>query len=494
MTTHRTMNMLKRALTLVLALSMLSACTTEKYATRTTEKLSATQAQVETGVSKLEERKAPIPVYMRVPGLWISDRVVPQTSSQRLPPEFSEPFVLREQASLTLADIADAIRSSTGIQIALQGEALGLADQRFAVDYIGTLQSVIDAVASRTGVSWTWEGNVVVIQQSVAQTFPVRRSGIEGVKAVAITGSTSSSGGGAAAPTPIDPYTELVAAIRVISPKARVSVLKNASAIMVSDTPANVKRVAELLEFDERQSNKQVTLLWRLVNYTTSNSAEAGIDLQYLLSRSGGALSLASTSSLTGLSAGALKLASTEGDGSFAAIKLLNEIGNAYVAKSGIATIKNNSRDDISNEKEIFYISKTTPGAASATGAAGAPGIEQSSVKVGLSGAFGVSIYDSERMDLSFDFSVAFLDQLVSTTSAGQTLQSPNLSKRTGRGSVAVKHGETFILTSQSSDGATYDRRGLLPDTILGGSDRGSSTSEQWLLIVTPVITRKGIL
>ena len=488
--------MQKNIVAAMLCVALTSACTTEKYATATTEKVQATQVQVDDGRSQILERKASIPVYQRVPGLWISDRVVSQTSSQRLPTEFEEQFVLREQAALTLADIADAIRASTGFSIALQGEPIGLADQRFAIDHIGSLRSLLDSVASRTGVSWSWEGKTIVILQSVAQTFPVHRAGIDPVKAVTLTGAanTSSNSAGSATPPP-DPYAELVAAIRVISPKSRVSVLRNASAIMVSDTPASMKRIAQLIEFDDRQSSKQVTLLWRLVNFTTSNSAEAAIDLQYLLSRSGGALSLASTATLASVNAGALTLTSPAPDAGTSAIKLLNEIGNVFVAKSGVATIRNNGRDDISNEKEIFYISKTSSGPAAPTGTTGpaAVGIDQSSVKVGLSGAFGVTIYENESMDLSFDFSVAFLDQLVSTTSAGQLIQSPNVSKRSGRGALSVRHGETFILTSQSSDGATYDRRGMLPDTIIAGSDRGSRTSEQWLLIVTPIITKKGV-
>lgn len=485
----------------ILAAFMLLGCETAKYAERSTEKVAFSKAELDTGVSKIAERKAEIPLYERVPGLWISDRVVAQSASQRLPAQFDKQFVLREQGALTLSDIVDAVRSSTGINIALQGEPLGLATQRFPTDHVGTLQALLDAAAARTGVTWSWENNTVMIQQSVARTFPVRRAGIEAVKAAATTTATNNAAGASATTSSsssaiIDPFAELAAAIKVISPSARVSVLKTASAITVSDTPASVKRIAELLEFDDRQSTKQVTLLWRLINFTANDASEAGIDLQYLLARSGGALTVGSAASLTGVTAGVLKLAATNGtsNGSSVAIKLLNEIGSAHIIKSGVSTLKNNGRDDISNEKEIFYLSKTTPGTGGGLiGGGGAPGIEQASVKVGLSGAFGVSIYDSERMDLSFDFSVAFLDQLKSITSAGQTLQSPEISRRSGRGVVPIKHGETWILTSQSTDGDSYDKRGMFGTSIIGGSQRGSSTREQWMLIVTPVITQKGI-
>jgi type II secretory pathway component GspD/PulD (secretin) len=483
---------------------LLTGCTTQKYQDITNERLKSSKADLDSGVAKIEERKAEIPLYQRMPGLWISDRVVAQSASQRLPAQFDKQFVLREQGALTLSDIADAVRSSTGMNISLQGEALGLANQRFPIDHVGSLQGLLDSAAARTGVTWSWENSTVMIQQSVARTFPVRRAGIEAVKAAATTSATNNAAGATSpaatstsAAAVSDPYAELSAAIKVISPSARVSIMKTASAITVSDTPASVKRIADLLEFDDRQSTKQVTLLWRLINFTANDNAEAGVDIQYLLARSGGILSLGSATGFGGVNAGVLKLASTSGtsNGSSIALKLLNEIGNAHIIKSGVSTLKNNGRDDISNEKEIFYLSKTTPGTSSGglLGGTTSVGIEQASVKVGLSGAFAVSIYDSERMDLSFDFSVAFLDQLKSITSAGQTLQSPEVSRRSGRGVVPVKHGETWILTSQSTDGDSYDRRGLFPNTILGGSERGSSTREQWMLIVTPVITQKGI-
>lgn len=485
------------------ALLLLVGCSTTKYQEITTDKVKASQAHLDTGVAKIEERKAEIPLYQRVSGLWISDRVVAQSASQRLPAQFDKQFVLREQGALTLSDIVDAIRASTGMNIALQGEPLGLATQRYPIDHIGSLQALLDAASARTGVTWSWENNTVVIQQSIARTFPVRRAGIEAVKVAATNSATSSSAGAATSSTSsspsglVDPFAELSAAIKVISPSARVSVMKTASAITVSDTPASVKRIADLLEFDDRQSTKQVTLLWRLINFTASDNAEAGMDLQLLLARSGGALTLGSAAGYGGANAGTLKLASASGasNGLSLALKLLNEIGTAHTVKSGVTPLKNNGRADIGNDKEIFYPSKGIPGASSGGLLGGSPsvGIEQASVKVGLSGAFGVTIYDSERMDLSFDFSVAFLDALKTITSAGQTLQSPEISRRSGRGDVPIKHGETWILTSQSSDGDSYDRRGLFAASVLGGSERGASTREQWMLIVTPIITQKGI-
>lgn len=481
-----------------LVVVLLSGCALSGYADRASVAVDASVADLSGKVADIAGRRLDIPFYERVPGLWISDRVIPRSASQRLPAQFERQFVLREQAGLTLAELADAVRSSARLNVELQGEAVGLALQRFSFDHAGTLSSLLDAASMRFGVVWSWEGGVVVIQQSVAKTFPVRRPGGEAVKALALVGAGAAAAGSAAASSGAaaqDPFAELTAAIKVIAPSARVSVLRSASAIVVSDAPASVKRVADLLEFDEQQSKKQVTLLWRLINFSATDLAESGVDLQYLLARSGGALSLGGATSVVGLGAGILKFESTSGSskGSSAALKLLNEIGSAHVVKSGVATLKNNGRDDISNEQEIFYLSKVTAATTSVTGTVVPGGLEQASVKVGLTGAFGVAIYDSERMDLSFDFSVAFLDQLKTNESGGQTLQSPEVSRRSGRGVVPVKHGETWILTSQSSDGVSYDRRGLAQGVALGASARGSASREQWMLVVTPILTQKGI-
>lgn len=496
--------MFKKISLLVAAAAVLAGCATQSFDERAKVIVDGTTTRGKEVTQKIEGRATPLPIYEKVPGLWISDRVVTKASGQRLPPVFDRPFALREQQPLTLADIADAIRASTGLTVAIQGDSLGLVPERLAVDHSGSLRSLLDTTAARLGVLWSWEDGRLLVTQSVIKTIPIRRSGIEQVTAVfsAPTGSSSGGGGarggaGGGSAQGRDPWTELDAAIKAIAPNVRVTLMRSSSTIVVAGAPAQVKRVEDLLSLDDKGANKQVVLRWQLVSFSASNGAKEGIDLNYILQRGSGAFSLASPTSLLDGSNGVLQLNKTAGNssGTAAALGLLNTMGRAHVLRSGLATMKSNERADINNEKDIYYLAKSTPGVASAsTGGNAGVGLETASVTVGVAGAFGAAIYDDESMDLSYDFSLSTLDALKNISSAGQVIQAPEVSRTSAKGRLLAKHGDTFVLSMQDSDSSSFDHRGLLPSGpagVIGGSQTGARDRTQWLLLVQPVITNR---
>lgn len=468
-------------------------CTTTASIDATKKTVVDSRQRVENITAKIEGQKlVDVPLYLRVPGLWISDRVLPRSTAQRLPAVFNKQYVLREQNPLTISDVADIIRSSTGLNVMLHGDAIG--SQRSPVDSVSSLAALLDSSTSRFGMTWQWLDGSIQIQQSVVRTFVIDRPGIEAVSATTL---------GSPKVVAKDAWADILDAIRVVAPHARVSAMRTSNTITVADSPANVARVAELLEIDDRQAGKRTTLLWKLVNYTATTGGGAGLGISSLLNRSNRTFSFSSPTSLAGMNDGIIKVSplstGTSGANILAGtnliLNLLNESGSAVVVRDGISELKQNGRSDFGTEKEVFYISKSTPGISSSTTASASVGLEQASVKVGLAGAFGATIYDSERMDLSYDFTVSTLDQLKSVSSAGTTLQSPETTKRFARGLVAIKHGETWILSAETSDTSTFDRRGLLPGSaaVLGGSESTGTTRDQWLLIVTPILSSKGI-
>lgn len=466
---------------------ILSACTTQGVISTTQQAVSNTETRVGQITANLEARKLDeVPLYQRVPGMWFSDRVLPRSTAQRMPPVFDQNFVLREQTTLAITDVADIIRAHTGLTILINGDAIG--SQRIGVDSVTSLKSLLDSTTSRFGMTWQYLDDAIQIQQSVVRTFVIDRPGFDTI--------TVGSAGGAAKAGSKDPWTDILDAIRVVAPRARVSAMRSSNSITVADSPANVARIAELLEVDDRQASKKVTLLWKLVVFTKSVGGEAGLGFNYLKT-AGRKLSFASPTSLVGTIASALKVESIAGEslGSEMILSLLNQSGSTMVVRDGITEISQNGRSDFGTEKEVFYISRSTPGVASSLTSSASVGLEQASVKVGLAGAFGATVFDSERMTLGYDFTVSSLDQLKSVTSAGTTLQSPETTKRYSRGQVPIKHGETWILSAETSDANSFDRRGILPaqGSILGGSETAGSNRDQWLLLVTPILTSKGI-
>lgn len=499
---HKASKLSGKLLTILTLVAGLAACTTYGSIEKTTSAVDKQTKRVEQVFAKVDDsRKANVPLYRRVSGLWLSDRTVESNSLQDLPPIFSKIFTLRERRPLTISDIAEVLRARTGLNVILQGEKIG--SDTFFVDHIGDVKSLVESVTSRQGMTWEWRDNTLLIQQSQIQTFTVNRSGLGPLKAAA----------GGAASTRIDPWKDLTDSIRVVSPTARISILRASNSITVADRPVNMKRIADLIELDSDSSDKQVMVHWQLVNVTNRVAGEAGMNLNYLaaLAGAGGKLSFATPSSLTGVTSSVLKFEKTSdtsryaGQGSTAALNLLNESGVAYVVAENIEPIKNNTIRRFGTEKSITYRSESTPGTAttSTTGittgstAISSAGIKQSSVEVGLAGTFGATIYDNESMDFMFDFSLKVLDALREDGSSGYVLQSPETTKRYAIGDegVRIKHGNTYIISAEQTKDISFDRRGVLPGvaSVVGGSERSSEKSGLWLLLVTPVITQKGV-
>jgi hypothetical protein len=471
----------------------LAGCGTTRLIEGTQATTNAAAASFKDAVSQIEARKADTPLYERVNGLWLSSRALPKTTGMQLPVGFTKQFVLRDQLTMSIPDLADAIRTNTSINVLVHGDSVGLLSRRYSMDHVGTLAALLDSTAARTGITWEFKDNAIQIQQSVAKTFVLDRAGIDAVK-LAGAASGSSSGG-----TGLNVWTELSAGITTVAqdPDLKITLMRSSNAITVVGTPAAVARITEFLAIDDGQAGKQMAVVWKLVSFTTKDGATAGLSLDYVLARNGGKFSVSSPGSLAGANAGAVQLSSTVGNakGTSALLEMLNELGSTTVVRQGVSYLKNNGRQDFGTEKEIFYLSESTAGVASSVAGTGGVGIKQASVKVGLSGVFGGTIFNSERMELSYDFSISVLDQLKSVTSAGQTLQSPETTKRFARGSIVARHGETWVMAAESADTDSFDRRGLLPGSaaVLGGSETAAHNKDQFLLVVTPLITQKGI-
>src|ERR1035437_1818171 len=452
-------------LLMALAVFSLVGCATTHSIEATKKVMVATDKKIEDTTATIDSKKlVEIPLYQRVPGLWISDRVLPRSAAQRLPAVFDKKFVLRERTPLTISDVADIVRASTGINVIVNGDAV--APTRSTVDSVTSLKALLDSATSRFGMTWQWLDGSIQIQQSVVRTFTIDRPGFEPVVAAPVGGAT------AAKVTTKDPWSDILDAIRGVAPRARVSVMRSSNTITVADSPVNVALVAEMLAVDASQAGKKITLLWKLVNYTATSTDGAGLGLNYLLSRNGGSINFKTPSSTVGATASSLVLSpllnaagASAGNvlaGSNLVLNLLNETGSAVTVRDGVVQIKQKGRNDFGTEQEIFYVSESTPGVASSVSTSASVGLKQSSVKVGLSGAFGATMYNSEKVDLSYDFMVSTLDSLKDVTSAGTTLQSPQTTRQYARGVGSVTQGETWVLTAQTSDASDFERRGGL--------------------------------
>lgn len=420
-----------------------------------------------------------VPLYQRMPGLWVSDRVVPRNAAQALPPVFDQPFAYRSVEPTHLGLFAADLQRATGVPVRLMGEA---ASRTVMLDFIGTGRQAMESIPPRYGVTWEFVEGAIVIMQSVTKMFTIERSGVD------VGGSVGNRK---------DPWVELEANIRAIAPNARTSLSRSNNTVTVVGAPLAMPDIEKLVNLDARSASRRVVLRWQLVNFKATEGGEAGVALDVLLRRAGGTASLVLGSSSQTPSAGVLTLTKSGGstDGSTYALSLLNQSGNTAVVREGFVPLQQNDTQEFGNTRTIYYAAKsslvTLPTAGSSANNNTAVVTEQSSINVGLDGKFGISVFDSEIAELSYELSVTVLDALRRQQTAVQYQEYPETSQRRARGRIRVQHGQTYVISTDTAESASFDRRGLLPGqaAVLGGNLQGTQTNDQWLLLVTPIIT-----
>jgi hypothetical protein len=421
-----------------------------------------------------------VPLFQRMPGLWVSDRIVPRNAAQTLPPVFDQPFAYRSIDPTPLGLFAADLQRATGTPVKLLGDS---ASRSVMLDFVGTGRQAMESLPSRYGVTWEFTDGAIVIMQSVTKIFRIERSGVDV---------------GGMAGNRKDPWVELEANIKAIAPNARTSISRNNNTITVVGAPLAMPDIEKLVNLDARSAARRVVLRWQLVNFKATEGGEAGIALDVLLRRAGGTASLVVGSPSQAAGAGVLTLTKSGGstDGSSYALSLLNQSGNTVVVREGFVPLQQNDTQEFGNTRTIYYASKsslvTVPTSSSGSTVGNTAVVtEQSSINVGLDGKFGISVFDSELAELSYELSVTVLDSLRKQQSAIQYQEYPETSQRRARGRIRVQHGQTYVISTDTAESASFDRRGLLPGqaAVLGGNVSASQTNDQWLLLVTPIIT-----
>lgn len=435
-----------------------------------------TTASQEQHVQRAAEEVA---LYQRMPGLWVSDRVVPRNPAQALSSVFDQPFAYRSVDPTPLGLFVADLQRTTGVSVKLLGDP---ASRAVMIDFVGTGRQAMESIPARYGVTWEFSDGAIVMMQSVTKMFTIERGGVDV---------------GGAAGNRKDPWVELDANIKAIAPNARTSISRNNNTITVVGAPLAMPDIERLVNLDARNAARRVVLRWQLVNFKATEGGEAGIALDLLLRRAGGTASLVAGAASQNADAGVLKLTKAGGslDGSTYALSLLNESGNTVVVREGFVPLQQNDTQEFGNTRTIYYASKSSlvalPTSGSSTSGGTAIVTEQSSVNVGLDGKFGISVFESELAELSYELSVTVLDALRRQQSAAQYQEYPETSQRRARGRIRVQHGQTYVISTDTAESASFDRRGLLPGqaAVLGGSVQGNQTNDQWLLLVTPIIT-----
>ncbi|MGF6612952.1 type IVB pilus formation R64 PilN family outer membrane protein [Paraburkholderia sp. WSM4175] len=398
----------------------------------------------------------------------------------------------------------------------------------------GTLRGLLDMGAARFGVYWKYDAGTIVFFYTDTRVFQVTSipgdsrldtyvmsgassngngSGSSGGAtnggAGGGGGSIGSGGSGNGGSTPsvssdnstnigmtaqLSVYNGLQAAIKaMLSPSGSVLASPATGSITVTDTPDVLERVGEFMAQQNRVLSRQVLVNITVLSVTLSADDTYGINWNAVYQALGTRFgitntfsSLVSTATPNEFSATVIT-PSSRASGTTAMIAALSQQGTVHRKTSASVTTLNDQPVPVQVAEQQGYLAQisTTSTLNVGTQTSLMPG----TVTTGFNMTLLPHILDDGTVMLQFYTNLSSLAKLENFNANGQTIQLPTVDTRNFLQRVAIKSGQTLVISGYEGTSDQTNRQGVgTPDNYaFGGGQSATHSREIIVILLTPV-------
>lgn len=457
---------------------------------------------------------------------WLAGKPQPLAREVLLPPALREnvPITLMLADEADLPALAQRLTAATGIAVRVRPDALlplELFLPRLAVNGTlsvpapGTLEiraggqplaDLLDALAARFSVHWRYEHDALEFYRTDTRVFDLRALSLASKVDVRLgrEGSADGEGFESTSNTSLsagqhDALAILRANIAPFLTRSGVlaDAVEGATAIVVTDTPEALERVARYLERENKALTRRVRLLFEEITVVANDTSSGGIDWSVVYAAAGATARLA----LPGAGAGGSSLETAVAKGPFQGtqgiVSALSTMG-AIVRHHKVPILTLNRRPVTHAVRTTFsYIDRVQSTAIPGTTAGGANGTLPAvsiSQKEETVGSFLTLLPDIQEdgqilLSLAYDNAVA---QPLKTITFGERGNQVQVQQVTidGNGTVQqieLRPGQPIIVSGFDRSQDQHDRQRLAPGLplIAGGLDSAASERTTTLVLVT---------
>lgn len=361
-----------------------------------------------------------------------------------------------------------------------------------SVDYSGDLHGLLSLVASRAGVQWTYRDGHILFFRLVSRSIAVR----------GLPGNLSQSGGvqlGSGMSLTSDMEMNIWPGIekslaQMVSRAGWFRLDSTLGTVTVHDSMANVETIERYLDGVNRQLSRQVSLNVEVLQVTLNNRFERGIDWNYVRQVTGMGTFMAGGPPSVTTNSARIGFVRQNADGSVSSLmfKALESFGRVSTAYSSVINTMNRQPVPLGSINTQSYLKQIAPSSGiNASGGLtfGSPALTPGEIVTGFNITVLPVILDSNMVLLQCGVSISSLRELASFTSgtglAQQTIQQPSVSSFLTQQRMAVRAGDTVVLSGFDTD-TTNSRqadvwRDAIPGTRASGRDRTTL-----VLMITP--------
>jgi type IVB pilus formation R64 PilN family outer membrane protein len=379
----------------------------------------------------------------------------------------------------------------------------------------GTLQGLLDTAAARFGVFWKYADGSIQFHYTDSQTFQI--NAIPGESALSASVASNSadgqgeasgnSGAGGSANsgasnahnsqnTAVTSQLSVFASMEktvtsMLSPHGKVVGSPATGSLTVVDTPDVLARVAQFIDSENKVLARQVMLNVTVLAVTLSEGEHYGIDWNLVYSnlskRYGIKNTFGDASGSSSFSAAVLSTASSKFAGSSVMMEALSSQGKVRRETSASVVTLNNQPVPVQVAKQTSYLksSQTTLTANIGTSTALTPG----TITSGFNMTMLPHLLHNGTVMLQFATDISSLRRIDEVRSQNSMIQTPEIDTRNFLQRVAMRSGETLVVSGFEQVADDLDRQGTgTPGNMLfGGGSKARSAREIIVILITPV-------
>ncbi|WP_433691771.1 secretin N-terminal domain-containing protein [Herbaspirillum seropedicae] len=463
-------------------------------------------------------------VAFRFPGRYSVATIVERIASETGVPMLLTPDALMPASRFTVGGNAGAgaiagpapgagPQSGTGEKSAF-GEK-GLSDLSFSnqaygntyeLNYAGSFAGLLDYVAVRAGLQWKYEDDRILFYRVSTRTFLIKTLSTSFKYTANLSASTDGGGGGGGGGSgggggngggtgsaSMDFESDFWGGIEktvgsLISSSGKFSVDAKSGVITVTDAAEAMKGVESYIDMVNKSLLRQVSLEIQVLSVQLNDEFSAGIDWNFVRSNF---TSTTPSALLPSQSGSPFTMGYQNGHGNAAMIKLLKTFGRVSTTYSGVAVTSNRVSVPLLVTNQQAYL-KQTQAAVVSGGLVGAvnttgPSLTPGQINTGMAMAFLPVVLDSNQVLLQTYINISSLKGLPSFSSAGQTIQLPNVSAFTVGQRMVVPSGETLVMLGYDQAQANSSTSGSVDG--LASSKTASNIRQSFVILITPRLT-----
>ena len=438
-------------------------------------------------------------------------QAVATPTAAKAPSLLNETVLVTRQFS-SLLEVADWIRERYSLPIRGSSDIAEItvtADRLRFINFRGTLEHFLDALAMRTGVVWSYTGNSIYLSGTETKTYAIDASPGDVFLATALSAQGSATSGGAvttgAQPGSMTSNTQVSANISVwsgvektvqgmLSRTGKMNLSQATGLLTVTDRPDVQARVKELIDRTNVRLNTQVVVNVRTFVVKRRAGDSYGINWTAVYQNLSNQYGLTVRNTFDVLATGTNAVFSvlpnsTLSGGRFNSSEAIfqavsQQADTVNVSNSTISTVNGNPAPlHIGTQRSYLAAVTTSQTPNVGSSATLTPGVVNSGLVMNVTPV----VLENRDIKIQFSLDLSSLLGITSVSSGGNSLQTPALDRKSSLQTAIVKNGEALVIAGSEQQADSNDRKGVGSplNFLFGGGVNSSSTSESLVIVIT---------